>query len=284
MSTKQFKGTNTTIQDSDTVKYHQRLLVATPTTGLVRMEWVASRYNQVIPTNWSKTDMIQYLSSYIPIRYTVADAQNLAVREAIDKGFAYLLFIEHDTMPTPDAFVRFTEYMDKAEYPVVSGLYFTRSIPPEPMIYRGRGNHYYRDWKLEDLVWCDGVPTGMLLISTELLKDIWEDSEEYKTHDGQLTRRVFDSPTKTWFSEEKGAQETLVGTSDLDFCKRIIAGGYLKKWPAVADKKYPFLVDTNIYCKHIDPDGTQYPVVFPEEFLPDDVRRKNAQKKDQSKK
>lgn len=272
MSTKRFKDTNTTIQDSETVKYHQRLLVATPTTGLVRMEWVASRYNQVIPTNWSKTDMIQYLSSYLPIRYTVADAQNLAVREALDKEFEYLLFVEHDTMPVADAFLRFTEYMDKAEYPVVSGLYFTRSVPPEPMIYRGRGNHYFRDWKLEDLVWCDGVPTGMLLLNCKLLKAIWDDSEEYRAHDGQITRRVFESPTKTWFSEEKGAQETLVGTSDLDFCKRIIKGGYLKDWPKVAKKKYPFLVDTNIYCRHIDADGTQYPVEFPAEFLPDDKR------------
>lgn len=246
----------------------QRLLVATPTTGLVRMEWVASRYNQIIPTNWSKTDMIQYLSSYIPLRYTVADAQNLAVHEAIQKGFEWLLFIEHDTMPPADALLRFTEYMDRGEIPVVSGLYFTRSVPPEPMVYRGRGNHYFRDWKLGDLVWVDGVPTGMLLINTELLKTVSADSPEYRTPDGNVIKRVFETPSRTWFNEVNGAQETLIGTSDLDFCNKVMKGGHLKKWPAVAKKKYPFLIDTNIYCRHIDQDGTQFPIEFPPEFSP----------------
>src|SRR5205085_11542786 len=139
-----------------------------------------SRYNQIIPTNWSKTDMIQYLSSYIPLRYTVADAQNLAVHEAIKQNFEWLLFIEHDTMPPADALLRFTEYMDKGDIPVVSRLYFTRSVPPEPMVYRGRGNHYYRGWKLGDLVWVDGVPTGMLLVSTELLKAVAKDCPDYR--------------------------------------------------------------------------------------------------------
>lgn len=261
------------IQDSGSAKNMvQRLLVATPTTGLVRMEWVAARYNQIIPTNWSKTDMIQYLSSYIPLRYTVADAQNLAVREAIERGFEWLLFIEHDTMPPPDALLQFTEYMDKPDIPVVSGLYFTRSVPPEPMVYRGRGNHYFRGWKLGDKVWADGVPTGMLLMNTKLLKVIYDDSSEYRTNDGQVAKRVFESPMKSWFNEASGAQETLVGTSDLDFCNRIIKGKYLEKagWPEIQKKTYPFLIDTNIFCRHVENDGTQFPISFPEEFLPED--------------
>ena len=131
----------------------------------VGWRWAASRYNQNIPTNWSKTDMIEYMSSYVPLRYTVHDAQNLIVQACLNEGYEWLLLIEHDTMPPPDMLRRFTEYMDKGDIPVVSGLYFTRSVPPEPMIYRGRGNHYFRKWKLGDKVWADGVPTGMLLIT-----------------------------------------------------------------------------------------------------------------------
>lgn len=266
------KPANSIIQDSGSPKYVQKLLVATPTTGLVRMEWVVNRYNQTIPTNWSKTDMIQYMSGYVPLRYTVADAQNLAVRDAITRDFEWLLFVEHDTIPPVDALLKFTDYMDHAKYPVVSGLYFTRSVPPEPMVYRGRGNHYFRNWKISDKIWVDGVPTGMLLLNTKLLAAVWDDSAEYRTGDGQLTRRVFDTPSKTWFNEERGAQETLVGTSDLDFCTRVIKGNYLAKagWPKIQRQRYPFLIDTNIYCKHINPDGTQFPIEFPNEFLPED--------------
>jgi len=78
----------------------------------------------------------------------------------------------------------------------------------------------------------------------------------------------------TWFNEEKGMTEALMGTSDLNFCNKVIEGDYLTKagFPKIAKKKYPFLVDTNIYCLHIDPTGQKFPIKFPEEFLPDDKR------------
>jgi hypothetical protein len=261
------------IIDSGNNKYKQRLLVATPTTGLVRMEWVSARYNQIIPTNWSKTDMVQFMNGYIPLRFTVADAQNLAVKACLDGGFEWLMLVEHDTMPPVDAFLRFTEYMDKGDIPVVSGLYFTRSVPPEPMVYRGRGNHYFRGWKLEDKVWVDGLPTGLLLIHASLLRAVYDDSSTYTVGTtGETARRVFDTPAQTWFNEETGAQETLIGTSDLDFCTRVIKGDYLTKagFPKIAKMKYPFLIDTAIYAKHINPDGTQFPIEFPKEFLAKD--------------
>jgi len=92
------------------------------------------------------------------------------------------------------------------------------------------------------------------------MKIVWEDSEEY-VFNGMRARKVFDTPSKTWFNEETGAQEMLVGTSDLDWCKRVIQNGYLEKhWPKLAKKEYPFLIDTNINCMHIDPDGTQFPL------------------------
>lgn len=263
------------IVDSGSDTYQQRILVATPTRGTVHMKWVNARYNQIIPTNWSKTDMTQMMSTFIPLRYTVADAQNLAVKECLSKGFNWLLLVEDDTMPSIDAFQRFTDYMDKGDIPVVSGLYFTKSVPPEPLIYRGRGNHYFRDWKLEDKVWVDGVPTGMLLIHAALLKAVWDESPDYVINHAQNTaRRVFETPAQTFFNEETGIQEALIGTSDLNFCSKVIKGDFLTKagFPKIAKKKYPFLLDTNIYCKHISPDGTEYPIEFPKEFLPDDKR------------
>lgn len=262
----------TRVDDSGNDEYRgKRLLIGTPTTGIVRMEWVASRYNQTIATNWSKTDMIEYMSSYVPLRYTVHDAQNLIVKACIEEGYEWLLLIEDDTMPPPDALLRFTEYMDKSDIPVVSGLYFTKSVPPEPMVYRGRGNHYFRKWLLGDRVWVDGVPTGMVLIHSRLLKAVYDDSAEYNVpNSNKLARRVFDTLSQTWFNEDKGANETLTSTSDLNFCTRVINGGYLKKagFNKVANKKYPFLIDTNIFAQHIAKTGQQFPLDFPVEFAP----------------
>jgi len=246
--------------DSGNPRYVNRLLVATPTTGLVRMEWVAARYGQIIPTNWSQVSMNQWLNGYLPIRYQVADAQNLIVKAAVEGDFEWLLLIEHDTMPPHDAFVRFNEYMQKAEIPVVSGLYFTKSKPSEPLVYRGRGTSYYGDWHMGDLVWCDGVPTGMLLIHCAILRAMWEESEEYQVG-RQLTRKVFETPRHQWWDPVEAEFYSLAGTSDLHWCTRVMKDGFFAKagWKDYQDKQHPFLVDTNIFCRHIDTDGVQYP-------------------------
>jgi hypothetical protein len=265
----------TIVQDSGDPGYVNRLLIGTASTGLVRMEWVASRYGQIIPVNWSMVTVNQFINSFIPLRYQVADAQNLIVREAVGREFEWLFLLEHDTMLPPDGFLQLNEYIKRADTPVVSGLYFTRSHPAEPLIFRGRGTSYYDDWKLGDLVYCDGVPTGALLIHVGLLREMWNDSEEYMCGT-QLTRRVFDTPRHQWASPDSDEYHMVTGTSDLDWCTRVIEGDYLRKagWGGYVDRledpRYPFLVDTRLFCKHINPDGVQYPLAEDlEQWKPD---------------
>ena len=76
----------TIVDDSGNPQYVNRLFRATPTTGLVRIEWVAATYGQIIPANWSQVIMNQFMNAYIPLRYQVDDAQNLIVKEFIRNG------------------------------------------------------------------------------------------------------------------------------------------------------------------------------------------------------
>jgi hypothetical protein len=245
----------------------KRIMIGTPSTGLVRMEWVMSRFGQIIPTNWSSTDCIQWLSTVAPMQYLVPDAQNLIVKEALDHGFEWLLLIESDNVLPPDAFLRVNQYMLDGKVPVVSGLYFTKSVPPEPLLYRGRGNSYYKDWKMGDLVWVDGIPTGFTLIHCSILKEMWKESPEYMIN-GQKLRRVFETPEKIWKDPENGGYHMLTGTSDLAWCERVMKENFFTKagWPEYQKMKYPFLVDTNIFVKHILPNGQQFPLVDPKQL------------------
>lgn len=251
---------STAVQDSGDPGYTNRLLIGTPVTGLVRIEWVQARYGQLIPCNWGMVQMLQAMNSYMPLRYQVADAQNLIVKEAVEKDFEWLFLLEHDVLLPPDGFIRLNEYMREKRYPVVSGLYYTRSKPSEPLIYRGRGTSFYTDWKPGDKVMVDGVPTGALLIHGSLLKAMWNESEEYQLY-GMKVRRVFDTPRNLWMDPQSGTFHTTMGTSDLDWCTKVMAGNYFTKagWPQYQEMRWPFLIDTALFCKHINNDGSQYP-------------------------
>jgi hypothetical protein len=196
------------------------------------------------------------------MRYLVADAQNLATQMLVNNGQEWLFLHEDDVVLPPTAFCQLNDYINGGDIPVVSGLYFTKANPTEPVLYRGRGNSFYAKWKLGDKVWADGVPTGCLLIHSSILKLMYKESEEYIGLNGVKLRKVFETPSKTWYDPESVKFRQEMGTSDLAWCSRVIKEKVLKRagWPDIGKKKYPFLCDTTLFCKHIDlASGKLYP-------------------------
>jgi hypothetical protein len=250
-------------------KWQYRVLVATPMTGLIRAEWHNARMCQIIPTAWSQVIYSQFMSSYIPLEFQVADAYNVICKQLIEKNFEWLLTIESDNVLPQDGFVQMNEYMISEKVPVVSSLYFTKSVPPEPLVYRGVGWGHYDKWKFGDKVWALGIPMGFTLIHASIIRAMWNESEEYTTG-GVTTRRIFETPNAMKYEDEAGGYVARSGTQDLAWCQRVMKGNFFAKagWPEYQKKQYPFLVDTNIFVKHITMDGIQYPIVVPPKFIP----------------
>lgn len=213
-----------------------------------------------MPVNWETSG---FDINYEVCGYSIADAYNLITSKALETKAEWLLVIEDDVMVPPNLYVIMQEYVDRGDVPVVSGLYYTKSEPAVPLIFRGRGNGAYAEgWKLGDKVWADGLPMGCLLIHTSILRWMWEKEEAYKAPDGAILKKVFQTPRVLFFDPEKGGIERQEGTQDLQFFDRVIANDVLKKtgWKKIARKKYPFLCDTAIFCRHIDRNtGRQYP-------------------------
>ena len=227
-----------------------------------------ARYGQIIPTNWSQVEMVQWLNTYAPLEYQLPDAENLIAKQVVLGDYEWFLSIEEDNLLPQETFLRLNEYMIEKKVPIVSGLYYTKSVPPEPILYRGRGNGSFRDFKLGDKVWCDGIPFGCTLIHGSIIKALWNESEEYMVGN-EVTRKVFDLPNFNSGlmgfenGENTGGRFAYTrGTSDLNFCKRVMRDGIFKKsgWAKYQDMKYPFLVDTNIFVRHIDQKGRQFPL------------------------
>lgn len=245
-----------------------RIFIAVGMTGLIRSEWAMARYGQIIPCNWQQMDYVMWIDQFSPLGYMVADMRNLAVREFLAGSFEWLVFIDHDVILPPDFYIKLNERIIKENIPVWSGLYFTKSVPSEPLVYRGKGTGYYAGWKMGDQVWVNAVPMGCTVIHNSLLKVMWEESEQYALGP-QITRRVFESPRKAWQDPVTRSWQTLSGTEDLHWCWRVIEEGVLAKagWPEYQAKKYPFLCDTSIFCRHITPDGTMFPSRGEEQYF-----------------
>jgi hypothetical protein len=241
------------------IKWKKRLLIGIPTIGWIRYEWAHARYGQVIPINWEASGLDL---NYTAVNYSIDDAYNLIVKHALDLGVEWLLTIEDDVILPMNCFVKMAEYMNDGTIPVVSGLYYTKAVPAEPLVFRGRGNGAYKKWKWGEKVWCDGLPMGCLLIHTSLLKWFYDNMEKYRVPTGEEVSRVFETPRQISFDQETMMYSRQEGTQDLYFFDRVMIEKVLQKtgWKDIGRKKYPYLCDTSIFCKHIDRNtGKQYP-------------------------
>lgn len=270
---------NSMVIENTSKKSQSRVMIGIPMTGLVRSEWMMARYGQVIPCNWSQVDAIQWIDQFSPLHFLVADARNIVVHHCVEKDFQWLVFIDSDVVLPHDFVLKVNERMLDGDVPMWSGIYFTKSRPSEPLIYRGRGTGYYRDWKFGDQVWVDGIPMGCTAIHSSILKALYEESEAYEVKRGFWVRRVFETPARTWYDPEELTWYTATGTEDLTLCSRIIDDGIFKKagWPEYADKEFPFLIDTSIYCLHIDPNGVKYPSAGEDQRFKEDGEERETQ-------
>lgn len=238
--------------------HHKKVLIGEPTLGIITYAWHVQRMGQTIPVNFqSGTVMATHGPDTVCADgYTVADAQNVICERMILDRYQWLILLEDDTLPPFDTFMKLNTYMEEEKIPIVSGLYFTKGNPSWPLVFRGRGNGAFTHFEMGEKVWADGIPTGLVLIHHSIIEWFWHNSPEYKLPDGRKIRRVFATPRDAWYDAEQDRYFATMGTSDLHFCDRIRKENVLKKagWGAFARKhsRYPFLVDTSIFCGHID--------------------------------
>lgn len=249
-------------------RLNRRILIGIPTLGLIRIEFHVHRHGQSVPLNWTSGEITanHMPPSVIGEGYHVADAQNVIAERAILDNYEWLFLIEDDVLMPFDTFMRMSVHMERMTAPVISGLYYSKGEPTWPLVFRGRGNGAFRDWALGDQVWCDGVPTGHLLLHGDLLRWFWRNSEQYKLPDGRLIKRVFETPRRSWYDPESDRYFAAMGTSDLNFCDRIIKEKVFEKvypkghpFRKFGRMKYPFLVDTHQFSQQVDHQGKLYP-------------------------
>ena len=198
-------------------------IIVCPTRGMISDRVVQSWMGLIRPMN-------QKCIGPIFIRgYEVGQAYNMAVEMILGNPelskWKYMLTIEEDNLPPPDALIKLYESMD--EYDVVGGLYWTKGEGGQPMIYGDPSveplNFIPQMPKAETLQQARGLGMGFNLFKIDIFKD------------PKLPKPWFE--TKQEFIPNVGAK---VYTQDLYFYENAGKLGY------------KFACDTRIKVGHFD--------------------------------
>lgn len=254
-------------------------IIGVPTFGKVSIHWSMSLTSLAMPINFSNQFNIVLKKRIDMARSEIA--QNLLpkvtagkivgateedILEAVLKQIAhgeivdgvirneglprFLFFLDDDVIMPPDTLRRLVHRMDNLPEDVgaISGVYYSKSEPGEPLIFKERGRGSYYDWRIGDFfkIWAAGC--GLVLIRTEALRRMIE----------QQSHPLF-SIDYGLHMNEKGVLEARSITEDLYFYTK------MGKTLAPNGKPYSLWIDTTIQAKHFDMYSERFFGLQPEE-------------------
>ncbi|KAF0243291.1 MAG: hypothetical protein FD180_3476 [Planctomycetota bacterium] len=207
-------------------------VIVSPTRGLIHHRVVAAWQSLIAPMN-QKRAFLFVAGDEVGHAYNNFLQQVLAHPEL--STWKYVLTLEDDNLPPPDAHIRLLEAIDAGPFDAVSGLYFTKGDVNMPQCY-GDPEVHRRLGALEfqprdvvgalargQLVECNGIAMGCALWRMDLFRKIpppW-----FVT-------------VADWFPDKGGLAAM---TQDLYFCKKAKEAGK------------SFAVDCRVKVGHLDP-------------------------------
>ena len=115
----------------------------------------------------------------------VYDARNKLVTQAINEGFDRILWLDSDMDFQPDLLISLSKTMEETGADIVSGLYFTRRAPVQPVIYEKVGYYHnaelnevtphavsFKDYPRDSVFPIEGCGFGGVLVKTDIAKKV----------------------------------------------------------------------------------------------------------------
>ena len=122
---------------------------------------------------------VQYVTAVSSLIY---DARNHLAKIAVDGGFDRVLWLDSDMVFEKDLFKRLSARLDEG-YDIVSGLYFTRKPPINPVAYSDFAFEQteagleptcvpYKDYPKNEIFQVAGVGFGCVMLKAKVLSDV----------------------------------------------------------------------------------------------------------------
>jgi len=92
---------------------------------------------------------------------------------AISNGCQWALFVDDDVIPPGNGLFKMIKlWRSDPKYKIISGVYYSKSDPALPLVFRGNLQGSYWDWTVHDLIKADGAGAGFLFVDLEMLKKL----------------------------------------------------------------------------------------------------------------
>jgi predicted SAM-dependent methyltransferase len=137
------------------------VVVGIPSFGMVSTYFLQSRLNQHFPLVSSATDKIV-------LNKPIADARNEIVEFALSQNAQYIYWLDDDVIAPPNAFLKLYSHQKD----IINGVYWAKTHPSMPLLFRGHLEGPYWDWHVGDLIEIDAAGNGLTLVKTDVYRKI----------------------------------------------------------------------------------------------------------------
>jgi glycosyltransferase involved in cell wall biosynthesis len=191
-----------------------------PSFGMVHLFFTARLINLRMPMN-------RIIRHFYIVGKEVGDARNEIVAKALAMEDAdpsvrcsHVFFIDDDVLFHPDVLLKLLSH----QRPIISGLYYTKSSVPTPLVLHGEYGGTARTWTPGEVVECAGHGMGLTLIEADVFRRMQAECD--------LGADPFGYPA--WFKTTKddalirpdGVRAQFNQTEDMAFLTRAAVLGY----------------------------------------------------------
>ena len=165
------------------------LLIAFLTDGMLNMTWMDRVQNEIpagIPsgifwkTAWVKGKNYREKGGY-------AKARTELVEKAMELKAKWIFMVDTDVLPSPDVITKMMAHKKD----IVTGIYYMKSQPVQPILYKKLGDGPYWDFPIDELFEVEAVGSGCILINMKVFEAMkkagipyYQENWEYTKPDG----------------------------------------------------------------------------------------------------
>lgn len=155
------------------------LLIGFISPGTIPTKWMVRiiEMSQGIPAGvfWKFGWFDAFGKDFVKDQGGYAEARNKVVRQAKAMNMKWLFFIDTDVIPPVDAI---TQLMSNGKK-VVSGIYYMKCMPPQPVMFKTMGAGPYWDYPVDETFKIEGSGAGCMLIDMDVFDKFDEASIPY---------------------------------------------------------------------------------------------------------